>query len=199
MPVGSKGEIKVGVGLTVIVKFFPIPRQPFACGTTVKFILSGNTPAFIVLNEPILPLPVKVGNPKPVLLFVQLKVVLGVEEVKITGIVFPPLQIDCVTTESNIGIGLITMLKVIVLPLQLFDKGVTVIMVDIGTERLLEGVKDGILPIPVAGSPMEGLLLFQIYCVFATIEPVKIIGEDTALPQMIWLETESIFGVGLTI
>jgi hypothetical protein len=164
----------------------------------VKFILSGNTPAFIVLNEPILPFPVKVDNPNPVLLFVQLKVVLGVDEVKITGIIFPPLQIDCETTESNIGIGLITILKLMVFPLQLLDIGVTVKIVDIGTERLLEGVKDGILPIPVAGSPIEGLLLFQLYCVFATNEPVKIIGEDTALPQMIWLETVSIFGVGLT-
>jgi hypothetical protein len=198
MPVGSKGEIKVGVGFTVILKVFPIPKQPFACGTTVKFILSINTPVFIVLNEPILPFPDKKGNPNTVLLFVQLKVVLGVEEVKITGIVFPPLQIDCETTESNIGIGLITILKLMVFPLQLLDNGVTVKIVDIGTERLLVGVKDGILPIPVAGSPMEGLLLFHIYCVFATNEPVKIIGEDTELPQMIWLATVSIFGVGLT-
>jgi hypothetical protein len=198
MPVGSKGEIKVGVGFTVILKVFPIPKQPFACGTTVKFILSINTPVFIVLNEPILPFPDKKGNPNPVLLFVQLKVVLGVEEVKITGIVFPPLQIDCETTESNIGIGLITMLKLIVFPLQLFDKGVTVIMVDMGTVSVFDGVKDGIFPIPFAGRPIEGLLLLHIYCVFATNEPVNIIGEDTELPQMIWLDTVSILGVGFT-
>ena len=60
----------------------------------MKFILSGNIPVLIVLNEPIFPFPVKVGNPIPVLLFVQLNVVLGVEEVKVMGIVFSPLQID---------------------------------------------------------------------------------------------------------
>jgi hypothetical protein len=164
----------------------------------VKFISSGNTPVLIVLNEPILPFPDKEGNPKPVLLFVQLKVVLGVEEVKITGMVFPPLQIDCETTASNIGIGLITILKLIVFPLQLFDKGVTVIMVDMGTLSVFDGVKDGIFPIPFAGRPIEGLLLLHIYCVFATSEPVNKIGEDTELPQMIWLETVSILGVGFT-
>ena len=100
--------------------------------------------------------------------------------------------------ESNIGIGLITMLKVIVFPLQLFDKGVTVIMVDMGTVSVFDGVKDGIFPIPFAGRPIEGLLLLHIYCVFATNEPVNKIGDDTELPQMIWLDTVSILGVGFT-
>ena len=72
MPVGSKLDTIWGVGLTVIVNDLSVPKQPLACGSTVKFACSGNTPVFMVLNDTIFPFPDNEGSPNAVLLFVQL-------------------------------------------------------------------------------------------------------------------------------
>jgi hypothetical protein len=61
-------------------------------------------------------------------------------------------------------------------PAQLLDIGVTVKIAVTGTDELLLLVNDAIDPIPVVdASPTAGFVFVQLYTVFATPEPLKLI------------------------
>jgi hypothetical protein len=91
------------------------------------------------------------------------------------------------------------MVNVIGNPAQPFgDVGVTVIVAVTAFVKLFAVTKDGILPIPLAPNPMEGLLFTQLYVVPAT-PLLNTIGNVVALAQCIWFEIAFTFPVGLTV
>ena len=55
------------------------------------------------------------------------------------------------------GSGLTVMLKLLALPAQPLATGVTVILAVTGTPLILLAMKEGILPVPLAERPMDGL------------------------------------------
>ena len=63
------------------------------------------------------------------------------------------------------------------------ENGVTVICPVIGSIELLEAVKLLILPLPLAGKPINVLLFVQLNTVPAIGEPVKITGLVFLIPQ----------------
>jgi hypothetical protein len=65
------------------------------------------------------------------------------------------------------------MLKLVGIPLQLLETGVTSILAEIVILLLLVRVKLLILPTPLAAKPMDGLELVHWYCVPGTTEPVN--------------------------
>ena len=73
------------------------------------------------------------------------------------------------------GVGFIVMVKLIGIPLQLLENGVTVICAVIGILKLLVAEKAAIFPTPLAGKPIPVLLFVQRYSVSGTIEPLKLI------------------------
>ena len=75
-----------GVGLTVIVKLFELPIQPFASGVTVTIAVTATLPLLMAVNDGILPVPVA-AKPMPALLFVQLYTLPLTEPVNTTGVV----------------------------------------------------------------------------------------------------------------
>jgi len=62
----------------------------------------------------------------------------------------------------TVGVGLTVIIKVEVVPVQLFADGVMVIVPLIGVLPELVVVNDGTLPDPLAASPIEVLLLVQL-------------------------------------
>ena len=63
------GTVIVGFGLTVILKFWGVPGQPFRVGVTTKLPVNGVLPVFVVVKL-ISPLPVA-DRPMLALEFVQ--------------------------------------------------------------------------------------------------------------------------------
>lgn len=67
----------------------------------------------------------------------------------------------------TVGVGFTVIVKVLDKPSQSilftrFLKGVTVIVATIGVVPLLTAVKSGILPVPLAGIPIDGLLFVHV-------------------------------------
>jgi hypothetical protein len=73
----------------------------------------------------------------------------------------------------TVGVGLTVMVKVCTAPLHPLAVGVTVIVAVTGVVPVLIALKDGMLPVPLAASPMDGLLLVQSKLVPAT-PPLKV-------------------------
>ena len=61
-----------------------------------------------------------------------------------------------------------------------------------------KAVKLGILPVPLAAKPIDGLLLVQLYTVPATA-PVKVTAAVGVLAQITWLAGWFTVGVGFTV
>jgi hypothetical protein len=73
------------------------------------------------------------------------------------------------------GSGLTVMVNVILGPVHPFADGVTVIVPTIGTAPGLVATNDGMFPVPLAPSPIAGLLLVHVKVVPAT-GPLSVIG-----------------------
>jgi len=67
-----------------------------------------------------------------------------------------------------------------------------------GTFDGFSAVKPGILPVPDAAKPIEGVLLVQLYTVPATA-PVKLTGAVGVLAHTVWLAGWLTVGVGFTV
>ena len=65
------------------------------------------------------------------------------------------------------------MLKLVGVPLQLLETGVTIILAVMRILLLLVRVKLLIFPTPLAAKPMDGLVLVHWYCVPGTNDPVN--------------------------
>ena len=79
--------------------------------------------------------------------------------------------------------------KLIELPLQLFEKAVTVILETTGTVKLLVAENVSILPTPLALIPVAVLSLIHLYSVPGTADPLNKIGLICSLPQMVMSAT----------
>lgn len=158
----------VGVGFTVIVKFFEGPVQlapPLVyTGVTTIVAVTGTFVAFNAVNDPILPVP-PAARPIDGLLFVQLKTVPATAPLKLTAAVAVLLHTTWLATGSMIGGGLTVIVNVIGVPTQLTAPlvyvGVTVIVATTGALVTLIATKLAILPVPLAARPMLGALLVQ--------------------------------------
>ena len=62
----------------------------------------------------------------------------------------------------------------------------------------LAAINDAILPVPLAASPILGMLLVQLYTVPGT-KPVKLTAAVGAPLHTTWLATGLTVGVGLTV
>jgi hypothetical protein len=71
-----------------------------------------------------------------------------------------------------VGVGLTVMLKVLENPVQVIPEivllGVMVMVATMGAPVELVAINDGILPVPDAGSPIEGVLFVQLKMVPTT-------------------------------
>ena len=82
---------------------------------------------------------------------------------KVIALVDEPLHNTWLATVFTVAIGFTVMVKLIGTPVQPFVVvGVTVMVAVIAFVKLFAVVKDGILPLPLAAKPMEGLLFTQV-------------------------------------
>lgn len=145
----------------------------------------GNGLLFVPVKEGIVPNPVVKGKPVAGLLLLQVYVVLLSDDENMIGAVLVWLHTICGSKEVITGIGLITTLKLMLAPEQVFEIGVTVITLASGAEVTFMGVNGAILPMPAAGIPIAEFTLVQEYKVPATFEPLKRMGPNCLLPQVI--------------
>ncbi len=141
------------------------PGQPLAEGVTVMVAVTDVLPLFTAVNAGMFPLPLA-ANPMEVLLFVQLNWVLATEPVKLMALVTVPSHTDWLAGCATSGDGFTVMVNVLGVPAQVRCTGVTVMVAVTGALPVLIAVKDAMLPVPLAGSPMDGLLFVQLYTVF---------------------------------
>ncbi len=97
----------VGLGFTVMVNVTGVPVQPPATGVTVMVDVTGEVPALVAVNEPMLPVPLA-ARPMEVLLLVQLYVVPATAPVKLTAAVAAPAHKVWLPTGFTVGMGLMT-------------------------------------------------------------------------------------------
>ena len=147
----------------------------------------------------ILPIPVD-AKPMNTLSFVQsYRVPPITEPTKLIGCVLVLAHKFCELTPSIIGVGFITIENACGVPKQVLENGVTTICAVIGTVELFVVVKLLISPLPMAGNPINGLLLVQLNTVPAMGEPVNITGLVLLNPHTTLSEIGSNRGIGSTI
>jgi hypothetical protein len=164
----------VAVGLTVIVNVIVVPVQVTPAfvytGVTVTVATNGAVVLFVAENDPILPLPLA-AKPIDGVLFTQLNTtllpplpLLGL--LKFIAVLLVPLHNTWLATVFTVAVGLTVIVNVIGVPTQLMAPlvkvGVTVIVATIGAVVALVAIKVGMLPVPLAAIPIEGVLLTQL-------------------------------------
>src|ERR1051325_10936586 len=112
-------------------------------------------------------------------------------------LVLVPLQMfAALLVAVNVGLGSTLMVNVFTAPLHAPYRGVTVIVAVTGLVPLFTDVNAAMLPVPLAGSPIEGVSLVQVKLVAVPVN-------DTAavlLPlQSSWLPIAVTTGVGCTV
>ena len=116
-----------------------------------------------------------------------------------TAAVDEPLHNTWLATAFTVAIGFTVMVKFIAVPIQpLAVVGLTVIVAVVALVRLLAVVNDGILPVPLAANPIDGLLFTQLYTVPDT-GLVNTIGTVTWLAHKVSSATGSTDAVGFTV
>ena len=144
-----------------MIKLSALPVQPLADGITVIKAVMGVLAILTAVKEGILPVPLA-ASPIAGLLFIQLKLVPLTTPVKLTGLVGAPAHIDWLAGGVTLGVGFTVIVNVLGVPLQMPATGVTLMVATAFTLPLLTAVKAGISPLPLAASPMEGLLFVQL-------------------------------------
>jgi hypothetical protein len=161
----------LGTGFTLITKVLCGPKQPLACGVTVKVPIAGMVPVFVPVKEAIaLPLPLA-PIPIVVLLFAQVKVVPVTLLVNSSVLVFALLHTVCdVGLTDMIGVGFTFTVNVCTGPKHALACGVTVNTPLVGAVPVLVAVNDDIaLPEPLAPIPIVVLLLAHVKVVPVTL------------------------------
>jgi hypothetical protein len=115
----------------------------------------------VAANAGISPVPLA---PRPMLisLLVQLKVAPAVP-VNVTAPVIAPLQTTWLGIAVTVGVGLTTNWNDVGVPVQAPNTGVTRIVAVTGDAVRLTALNEVMFPIPFAGRPIEGVLLFHEY------------------------------------
>ncbi len=195
--VWSAGSETVGVGLTVIVKVWEGPVQPFAEGETVIVATIIVVPVLVAVKAAMFPEPLA-ARPMLGWLFVQMNVVPETAPEKFTAAVVAPLQSVWSAGSATVGVGLTVMVKVCDVPVQPIAEGETVMVATIVEVPRLVAVKAGMLPEPLAARPMLGWLFVQLKFVPGTV-PEKLTAAVVAPLQMVWSTGSATVGVGLTV
>lgn len=120
--------------------------------------------------------------------------------------VLPPAHTAWLATGFTVGVGLTTIVNVCDVPVQvmpaLVNTGVTVISAVTGERPVLVAMKLGILPVPLAASPIDGALLVH-WKLSAPVGPVvglvKLIGAVGLPLHNTWPATGFTTGVGFTV
>ena len=170
-----------GVGFTVIVKLLTGPAHPFAKGLTLMVAVTGVVPVLTAVKAGMLPVPAA-ARPIDGWSFSHANVV----PVTLALNTCPPkvllLQILWLATAASTVVGLTVIVKDLLAPAHEFAQGVTVIVAVSGVLPVLVLAKAGIFPVPLAASPIDGLLLTQLKLVPATA-PLNVILLDVSLLQ----------------
>lgn len=94
------------------------------------------------------------------------------------------------------------MVNVVAVPEQveppLVKVGVTVIVATTGAVPLFTAVNEAMSPVPLAASPIEGVLLVQLYTV-PVVDPLKLTALVEPLAHTTWLLIAFTLGVGLIV
>lgn len=102
----------------------------------------------------------------------------------------------------TLAVGFTVMVNVLLAPLQvippLVNVGVMVMVAVTGALVALMAVNDGIVLVPLAARPIDGLLLVQLYTVPAT-GPAMVTAVVAAPAHNVWLATVVTAGVGFTV
>jgi hypothetical protein len=157
----------VAVGFTVMVNVVGIPAQlnPFTkVGVTVMVATTGAVVVLIAMKVGKLPIPFA-ARPIDGALFVQLYMIVPPVAglLNATDAVDDPLHNTWLATAFTVAIGLTVMVNVIGKPLHPFgDVGVTVIVAVVVLVNVFDVTNDGILPVPFAANPIDGLLFTQL-------------------------------------
>lgn len=165
------GGVSVGkVFITVMVKVCGVPVHPFNAGVTV-IVATTVVPGvpFSAVKAAMLPVP-DAASPIDGVLLVQLKVAPTVP-VKFTAVVVAFAHKLWSAGSVTVGIGFTVMVNVCAVPVHPASVGVTVIVATTGVVPALVAVKDAMLPLPLAASPIDGVLLVQLKV--APAVPVK--------------------------
>jgi hypothetical protein len=191
-----------GVGFTVIVKLTGVPVQaPTVDGVTVMVAVIGAVVLLVAVKLAILPVPLA-ANPIAVLLFVQLYTVPATLPVKLTAAVGLPLHSNWLAGWLTLAVGFTVIVNVVDGPAQLMpplvNTGVTVIVAVTAVLPVLIAVNDGIVLVPLAPSPMDRLLLVQLYTVPAT-GPAIVTAVVFDPAHTVWLAIVVTDGVGFTV
>jgi hypothetical protein len=161
----------------------------------------GAVVVFVAVNAAMLPVPLA-AKPVAVFVFVQLYTAPATGPPMVTAAVVDPAHTTWFEIAFTVGVGLTVIVKLTGVPVQvvalLVNVGVTVIVPDIGAVPLFVATNGAILPVPLAGRPMAGLLFVQLYTVPGTL-PVKLTGELEEALQRVWLLTAFTVGFGLTV
>ena len=142
----------VGVTATVIVKVTGVPGQVPSVGVTVMFEVIEVLDVFVPVKAAIFPFP-DAPNPVVVLSFDQVYVAPLVPE-NVIAVVCCPAQIVWFCGVVIVGTGLTVIEKVIGVPVQVPETGVTVMVPEIALDPVFVPVKAAILPVPLAPSPI---------------------------------------------
>lgn len=156
---------------------------------------------FIAVNEGMLPLPLA-ANPMELVLLVQLYTVPATVPEKLMAAVVALLHTTWLDIAFTVGEGLTVIVNVFAVPVHvlppLVNEGVTVMVAVTGVLPELTAVKEPILPVPLAASPIDGVLFVQLYTVPGT-NPLKLTAVVAALLQTTWLVIVFTVGVGFMV
>ena len=164
----------VAVGLTVTGNVDAVPIHPFAVGVTVIVAVIGDVPVLLAIYAAIFPVPLV---PKPTLIDdVHEKVVPLTGPLKLIAVPEAPLQCILLEMLLTVAVGLTVAVNVVGVPAHPFAVGVTVIVAVIGKVVALVAVNAGMLPEPLAASPILVLLLVHVNVVPVTVPDTFVIG-----------------------
>ena len=113
-----------------------------------------------------------------------------------------PLQTNWSAGWLTVAVGFTVIVNVDDAPLQLIpplvNTGVTVIVAVTGVLPVLMATNDGIVLLPLAPNPIDGLLFVQLYTVPAT-GPVMVTAAVAVPLHTVWLAIVFTDGVGFTV
>lgn len=171
--------------------------QIYAFGVTVIVAVTGTRPVLTGIKEAIFPLPLD-ARPIEGLLFVQVKLVPATGPEKLMIPVGTLLQTMWLAGRTTLGVAYTTNEKVVELPGQIPFMGVTTIVAITGALVVLIAVNDGIFPLPLVGSPIDGSSFVQTKEVPLS-EPVNATGCAVDPLHNNWLLGCTTVGDGFTV
>lgn len=187
-----------GMGLIVMLNTFAGPWHPLAFGLTVMPAVAGDEPLLNTVYDGILPVP-PAGIPSVAgAVLVHVYTVPDTAPLKATGFVCPPLHNCWFGGCTTLGVGFTVNVNDSGLPVQPAALGTMVMVAVTGLLPVFTALNAGILLLPMAGKPIDGLLFVQVNTVPATF-PVNTTGLVMALLHRTWLAGCTTEGVGLTL